>query len=154
MKLIIFVIRLEILCDWLTPCPEHSRSSFIGHFVWSMYGKRLTHVWFTQIKFLPQGVPSRTKPCWVYSGDVVVPLVVLTTKSSSYLIGLPIEVQKCLYFNFFHDLLALVFDSFDWYDCFGAHLIRTRRTWWMTVTIFALQCATFHIPTESEVSKN
>lgn len=53
-----------------------------------------------------------------------------------------------------YDLLALVFDSFDWYDCFGAHLIRTRRTWWMTVTIFALQCATFHISTENEVSKN
>lgn len=51
--------------------------AFVGHFVWSMYGNRLTHVWFTQTKLLPQGVPSRTKPFSVKSRDTAGPLVVL-----------------------------------------------------------------------------
>lgn len=47
----------------LTPFPEHSLSlSFVGHFVWSMCGNMLVHVWLTQIRLSPHGVPSRTRP--------------------------------------------------------------------------------------------
>lgn len=71
---------------WLTPWPEHSTLSlFVGHFVWSMYGNRLTQVWLTQIKLLPQGVPSSTKP-YSKSRDVGDPLVVLKTHQVLWLI--------------------------------------------------------------------
>jgi hypothetical protein len=51
-------------CVWLTPFPEHSILLwFVGHFDVSMYGKMLTHVWLTQTRFVPHGVPSSTRPC-------------------------------------------------------------------------------------------
>lgn len=63
---------------YLTPFPEHSALLwFAGHFDVSMYGKRLTHVWLTQTRFSPQGVPSRTRPCSGNSVGSSVPLVAL-----------------------------------------------------------------------------
>lgn len=62
--------------ELLTPWPKHSTPLLLaGHLVWSIYGNRLTHVWFTHTKFRPHGVPSWTKPFCVNSGDVAAPLV-------------------------------------------------------------------------------
>lgn len=47
----------------LTPTPLHSFPLLsVGHLDVSMYGNRLTQVWFTQTKLSPQGVPSVTRP--------------------------------------------------------------------------------------------
>lgn len=135
---------------WLTPWPEHSTLFWLdGHFVWSMYGYILTQVWFTHTKFLPQTVPSRTKPWLTYPRAVVAPLVVLCVGNHQVLaIWL---IDKSFLFSGGGEnkikmySLALILDSFDWYDCFGTHLIKGWRIW-CSITIFALQWAALDIP--------
>lgn len=41
---------------------------------------------------------------------------------------------------------ALIFDSFDWYDCFGIHYIDSIHLLRLPITVFTLQWTTFHIP--------
>lgn len=45
--------------------------------------------------------------------------------------------------------LALILGSFDWYDCFRTHLIKTG--YWLSITIFALQWATLDVPGKNEM---
>lgn len=142
---------------------------FVGHFVWSMYGKMLTHVWFTQTRFTPHGVPSWTRPFSVYSLDWGGPLVVLfecdamrwrtKLKLKRKLVQNWIEIlhkntQRKLHFvecrmnmlvlNAEHHLLALIFNTFDRYNCTRIELIHSAHCW-LTFAVLALQWATYHV---------
>lgn len=59
-----------------------------------MWGKMLTHVWLTQTKSVPQGVPLRTRPFSVKSLDGAVPLVVLQIMTIRSLAGVDSEQKK------------------------------------------------------------